>query len=114
MTFVLTIINVNNIVRTKIIGHYPLLVSHYSLLGIQTPVSRQQSRAKIFETCYDTSPRCLLNKMSLLKMKKTFRTSKVSLFLLVNYCRWLRKLERLTFSTFMNFVYNIAFVNSER
>ena len=25
------------IVRTKIIGHYSLFVTHYSLLGIQTP-----------------------------------------------------------------------------
>ena len=31
MIFVLTIINnVNNVVRTKIIGHYSLLVTHYS------------------------------------------------------------------------------------
>ena len=45
MIFVLTIINnVNEIVKTKIIGHYlllvthySLLVTHYSLLGIQTP-----------------------------------------------------------------------------
>ena len=25
------------VVRTKIIGHYSLFVTHYSLLGIQTP-----------------------------------------------------------------------------
>ena len=37
--FVLTIINnVNNIARTKIIGHYSLLITRYSLLGIQTPI----------------------------------------------------------------------------
>ena len=27
----------NNIERTKIIGHYSLLITRYSLLGIQTP-----------------------------------------------------------------------------
>ena len=38
MIFVLTIINhVNDIVRTKVICHYSLLVTHYLLLGIQTP-----------------------------------------------------------------------------
>ena len=43
MIFVLTIINnvnANNILRTKIIGHYSLFVTRYSLLiilGIQTP-----------------------------------------------------------------------------
>ena len=45
MIFVLTIINnVNNIERTKIIG--PLLITHYSLLGIQTPSKNPYSQGK--------------------------------------------------------------------
>ena len=45
MIFVLTMLfSLSMIVRTKIIGHYSLFVTHYSLLEIQTP-------AKLHDVC---------------------------------------------------------------
>ena len=75
MIFVLTIINnVNNIVRTKIIRHYSLLVNHYSLLGIQTSIlfTIKWSIIKTSISYTGGSKRCNLcleEKLSILKEK---------------------------------------------